>query len=89
MLLSGKVSNLYLAIIIAVIMMFGAIWTLVTKDMFKAIVIFAVVSLFSSVMFLLMQAPDVAITEAAIGSGITTALFIFTYRKLEDRKDER
>ncbi|CDF59384.1 Na(+)/H(+) antiporter subunit B [Thermobrachium celere] len=78
-----------LAIFIAVVMFLGAIWTVLTEDVFKAIVIFGIVSLMSSVMFLLMQAPDVAITEAAIGSGITTALFIFTYKKMEERKDER
>lgn len=35
------------------------------------------VSLLASVMFLLLQAPDVAMTEAAIGSGLTTFLFFF------------
>ncbi|MCX7951337.1 MAG: DUF4040 domain-containing protein [Clostridiales bacterium] len=78
-----------LAIFIAVLMFLGAVWTVLTDDVFKAIVVFGIVSLMSSVMFLLMQAPDVAITEAAIGSGITTALFIFTYKKMEDKKNER
>jgi energy-converting hydrogenase B subunit D len=35
------------------------------------------VSLLASVMFLLLAAPDVAMTEAAIGSGLTTFLFFF------------
>ena len=35
------------------------------------------VSLVASVMFLLLAAPDVAMTEAAIGSGLTTFLFFF------------
>jgi uncharacterized MnhB-related membrane protein len=35
------------------------------------------VSLLASVMFLLLGAPDVAMTEAAIGSGLTTFLFFF------------
>ena len=34
-------------------------------------------SLLASVMFLLLAAPDVAMTEAAIGSGLTTFLFFF------------
>lgn len=34
-------------------------------------------SLLASVMFLLLSAPDVAMTEAAIGSGLTTFLFFF------------
>lgn len=35
------------------------------------------VSLLASVMFLLLAAPDVAMTEAAISSGLTTFLFFF------------
>jgi len=35
------------------------------------------VSLLASIMFLLLGAPDVAMTEAAIGSGLTTFLFFF------------
>ncbi|MBF0219253.1 MAG: DUF4040 domain-containing protein [Gammaproteobacteria bacterium] len=35
------------------------------------------VSLLASVQFLLLGAPDVAMTEAAIGSGLTTFLFFF------------
>ncbi|MGD1990528.1 MAG: DUF4040 domain-containing protein [Chromatiales bacterium] len=35
------------------------------------------VGLLASVMFLLLAAPDVAMTEAAIGSGLTTFLFFF------------
>jgi uncharacterized MnhB-related membrane protein len=35
------------------------------------------VSLLASVMYLLLAAPDVAMTEAAIGSGLTTFLFFF------------
>ena len=44
------------------------------------------VSLLASVMFLLLAAPDVAMTEAAIGSGLTTFLFFFVLRRV--RKGE-
>lgn len=40
------------------------------------------VSLLASVMFLLLAAPDVAMTEAAIGSGLTTFLFFFVLRRV-------
>ena len=38
-------------------------------------------SLFAAVSFLLLAAPDVAMTEAAIGSGLTTFLFLYAIRK--------
>ena len=40
------------------------------------------VSLLASVMFMLLAAPDVAMTEAAIGSGLTTFLFFFVLRRV-------
>jgi energy-converting hydrogenase B subunit D len=42
-----------------------------------AILSAGLVSLLASVVFLLLAAPDVAMTEAAIGSGLTTFLFFF------------
>lgn len=42
-----------------------------------AILAAGLVSLFASVLFLILAAPDVAMTEAAIGSGLTTFLFFF------------
>ena len=41
------------------------------------------VGLLASVQFLLLDAPDVAMTEAAIGSGLTTFLFFFMLRRLQ------
>jgi uncharacterized MnhB-related membrane protein len=42
-----------------------------------AILAAGLVSLVASVLFLILAAPDVAMTEAAIGSGLTTFLFFF------------
>ncbi|RTL50187.1 MAG: DUF4040 domain-containing protein [Bradyrhizobiaceae bacterium] len=41
-------------------------------------------SLFAAVSFLLLAAPDVAMAEAAIGSGLTTFIFLYTIRKTGD-----
>ena len=41
------------------------------------------VGLLASVQFLLLDAPDVAMTEAAIGSGLTTFLFFFVLRRVQ------
>jgi len=37
----------------------------------------------ASLLFLFLRAPDVALTEAAIGAGLTTYIFILTIRKTE------
>lgn len=73
------------AAILALIMVGAALWVVLTPDLLQAIIIFAVVSLIASALFLWMNAPDVAITEAAIGAGLTTAIFLFTYRRIQDK----
>ena len=52
-----------------------------------AILAAGLVSLLASVMFLFFAAPDVAMTEAAIGSGLTTFLFFFVLGRV--RGDQR
>jgi len=47
-----------------------------TKDLLSAVIIFASYSLIMSVLWLMLMAPDIAMTEAAIGAGVTTILFI-------------
>jgi uncharacterized MnhB-related membrane protein len=49
-----------------------------TKDVKNSILALSVLSMSSVFGFVLMKAADVAITEAVIGSGLVTALFVFT-----------
>ncbi|PKM79242.1 MAG: cation:proton antiporter [Firmicutes bacterium HGW-Firmicutes-13] len=52
-----------------------------TRDLLSAIVIFAAYSLIMAVIWQQLEAPDIAITEAAIGAGVTTLLLIATISK--------
>ena len=38
-------------------------------------------SLFAAITYVVLAAPDVAMTEAAIGSGLTTVIFLFAIRR--------
>jgi uncharacterized MnhB-related membrane protein len=38
-------------------------------------------SLFAAVCYVLLAAPDVAMTEASIGSGLSTLIFLYALRK--------
>ena len=53
-----------------------------------AILASGAVSLFASILFLLLAAPDVAMTEAAIGSGLTTFLFFFVLGRVRGGEDD-
>ncbi len=50
------------------------------KDLIVATITLAALSLLLSLEFYILQAPDVAIAEAAIGAAITTAIFIIAIR---------
>lgn len=52
------------------------------KSMPIAILAAGLIGLFASVLFLILGAPDVAMTEAAIGSGLTTFLFFLVLARM-------
>ena len=47
-----------------------------TKNLFVAVMLMAIFSLLMAANFFILDAADVALTEAAIGAGITTVLFL-------------
>jgi uncharacterized MnhB-related membrane protein len=73
-----------LVIVLGGIMFAGSIAVLFQKTLKKAVITFGIVSLISSIMFALMRAYDVAITEASIGAVLTFALFFWAIRRLEE-----
>ena len=46
------------------------------------IIIYMAYSIIMSVVWLLLESPDLAITEAAVGAGITGILFFLTLRRI-------
>ena len=70
--------------VLAILMVGAAVWVLIMPNILNAIIVFAIVSLVASVLFIFMHAPDVAITEASIGAGITSALFILSYKRISE-----
>jgi uncharacterized MnhB-related membrane protein len=56
------------------------------KKLSVAVIATGVVSLLASVLFVLMAAPDVAMTEAAIGSGLSTIIFFYVLNKIRQTK---
>lgn len=59
-----------------------AIATAVVKKPMQAVIIYSAYSVVMSVIWMLLQSPDLAITEAAVGAGVTGILFFLTLRRL-------
>jgi uncharacterized MnhB-related membrane protein len=73
---------IYFNILIVIIMIMGALATAFTKNIMAAIIVFMVYSLMMAILWQQLNAPDLAITEASVGAGITSILFIVAYRKI-------
>ena len=63
-----------------------AVAVVALKDLLAAAITFSVYSLLMSILWSRLRAPDVALTEAAVGAGVTTVLFIITIYKTGGRK---
>ncbi len=60
-------------------------WALASPNLFRAIGLFVVFSLFMSLAWVRLQAIDVAVAEAAIGAGLTGALLMSAMARLTDK----
>lgn len=76
--------------ILLIFLVVCAIATCVTKRLLTSLVIFMSYSLIMSVLWILLESPDLAITEAAVGAGVTSILFFITLKKINaiDEKGE-
>ena len=59
-----------------------AISVSLSKNLLNSILIFMSYSLVMSIIWILLESPDLAITEAAVGAGITSVLFFVTLKKI-------
>jgi len=56
------------------------------KDLLAAAIVFSTYSLMMCLLWLHRGAPDVAMTEAAVGAGVTTVLFLVTISRTTRRE---
>lgn len=58
------------------------------RNLLSTVIIFMGYSVVMSVLWVLLQSPDLAITEAAVGAGVTSVLFFITLKKIHQVDDE-
>lgn len=66
--------------VLVITVLIAAIYAVETRDLLSSAIVSGVVGLFASIVFLLLMAPDVAITQASIGAGLVLAIFIYAIR---------
>lgn len=69
-------------IVLFIFLIVCAISVSFSKNLLNSIIIFMSYSLIMSIIWILLESPDLAITEAAVGAGITSILFFVTLKKI-------
>ncbi|MBC7253705.1 MAG: DUF4040 domain-containing protein [Actinobacteria bacterium] len=77
-----------LNLVLILLLLATALLAVNARDLLAAVIIFSVYSLIMALMWQRLQAPDLALTEAAVGAGVTTVLFVITIFKTRRREEE-
>ena len=56
--------------------------TCLSKNLLVSLVIYMAYSVIMSIIWALLEAPDLAITEAAVGAGVSSVLLFLTLKKI-------
>ncbi|MBQ5405952.1 MAG: DUF4040 domain-containing protein [Oscillospiraceae bacterium] len=83
-------SNLIVILNVLVIvgLVVSAILAVHFEKLLSSVIALAVVGAFAAAEFLLLHAPDVAISEAAVGAALTPLIFIVTLKKIRGGDDK-
>lgn len=75
-------------IILLLLLIACAVGVNLTKSLLQAVIIFMSYSSVMCVIWILMESPDLAITEAAVGAGISGVLFLLALRRIREADTE-
>ncbi|MCU7814901.1 MAG: DUF4040 domain-containing protein [Candidatus Thiodiazotropha sp. (ex Lucinoma kastoroae)] len=74
--------EIWIALLLGLMMLSAAVLVLLVKNHIAAIAAASVVSLGLALLFVLMRAPDVAMTEAAVGAGLSSLILALAVKRL-------
>ena len=78
-----------IAIILNVLVVLGMVVTAILachfENLLSSVIALGATGLFAAAEFLILHAPDVAISEAAVGAALTPLILIVTLKKIQGR----
>ena len=77
-----------LNVLIVLGMVISAILAVHFENLLSSIIALSITGLFCAAEFLMLHAPDVAISEAAVGAALTPLIFIVALRKVKGGNDK-
>lgn len=78
----------YINYILLGILLVCAISVSFSKNLLNSIIIYMAFSLIMSIIWIILESPDLGITEAAVGAGVTSLLFFVTLKKIRAVKGD-
>lgn len=75
-------------IILLVFLIVCALAVCLSRNLLVSLIIFMSYSLVMSILWIVLHSPDLAITEAAVGAGVTSLLLFITLQKINAMKGE-
>lgn len=79
----------FLNILLLIFIIVCALAVSLTKDLLTSVIIFMSQSLAMSIIWVMLESPDLAVTEAAVGAGVTSLLFFVTLKKIHAIEGEK
>lgn len=73
-----------MTLLLLAILAISGIAIVFTRKLILAVVMLSAFSLVSALLFYILKAPDVAITEAAVGAGVSTVIFLWAIKVSKD-----
>lgn len=86
--MSMEVSTI-IQMLLVVFLIASAIGVSVTRNLFIAVIVFMGYRSIMAIIWVFLQSPDLAITEAAVGAGVDSVLFFLTLKKVHALKGTR
>ena len=73
---------IWVEVLLLIFLVASAIATCTMRHLLGSIIVFISYGLVMSLIWLLLQSPDLAITEAAVGAGISSILFFVVLKRI-------
>lgn len=76
----------WLEIVLLVLLAVCAVASCLCKNLLSSILIFTAYSIIMSIIWAQLKAPDLAVTETAVGAGVSGILLLVTLKKIHDER---
>ena len=78
---------LLLDLLVGGVMLASAVAAMLSRSLLSAVILVGAVGLIAAYSYVRLGAPDVAMTEAAIGSALSTVIFLVAVRRTQEMEE--